>query len=98
MSDRASAFFSPVDFFIFALLFWNQIFICDSFRSSSVASCCRLLSVKYLLVSNSSLSLRNCSVENAVRGRLSSCTFCRFCPFRDLGPENSNKIRINDKL
>ena len=40
--------------------------------------------------SNSSLSLRSCSVEKAVRGRLSSCAaleLSRFFPLRDLGPE-----------
>ena len=49
-------------------------------------------------MSNSSFSLRSCSVENAVRGRLSSCAaleLSRFFPLRDLGPEvnNNNKVK-----
>ena len=46
-------------------------------------------------MSNSSLSLRSCSVEKAVRGRLSSCAFSRFFPFRDLGPEVNNNSSNN---
>ena len=83
----ASSPFPPWDFFSFALLFWNQIFIWVSSSPSSRESCPLLSSVKYLLESNSRLNLntQNCkakkfaeshlfnwSLENAVLGLLSS--------------------------
>lgn len=42
----ASGFFWPEAFLIFALLFWNQIFIWASFKPNSALSCCLRLSVK----------------------------------------------------
>lgn len=53
MSCSASGFFCPVDFLIFARLFWNQILICASFSPSSALNCCRLFSVKYRFSLNS---------------------------------------------
>ncbi|TNN73389.1 hypothetical protein EYF80_016343 [Liparis tanakae] len=43
---KAREFLAPVDFLIFALLFWNQILIWDSLRPSSPARFCRLCSVR----------------------------------------------------
>lgn len=53
ISCRARGFFCPVDFLIFALLFWNQIFIWASFSPSSALRACRLFSVKYRFSLNS---------------------------------------------
>lgn len=50
---KARGFFCPVDFLIFALLFWNQILICASLRPNSPLNCCRLFSVKYRFSLNS---------------------------------------------
>lgn len=94
---NASVFLIPDVFLIFALLFWNQILICASVRSSSFAKSCLCFSVKYRQHSNSRLSLCNCSFVNAVLGLLSSWCCCvdddggdfsSFFPFvfLDLGP------------
>merc|ERR1712203_345967 len=63
---------SPVDFFSFARLFWNQILSWFSESPSSTQRCLRLSSVRYRLPVNSARSLFSCSGENAVLGLLSS--------------------------
>lgn len=49
---NASGLRVPDAFLILALLFWNHIFICDSFSFKSRAKSCRLFSVRYLITWN----------------------------------------------
>lgn len=78
----------PDTFFILARLFWNQIFICDSFNPSSLAKDCRRSSVRYLPRSNSRFNFCSCSGVNAVRGRFSSGFLSFLFIFRERGPED----------
>lgn len=91
MSCNASGFLEPLDFFIFARLFWNQIFICASFNPSSLASSWRRLSVRYRFSLNSFFRRDNCSPLNAVLGRFSSGHFSFRFILRERGPVNNMK-------
>lgn len=82
---------------ILALLFWNQIFICDSLRLSSWARDCLRCSVMYRFAWNSALSLCSCSAVKAVLGRLSSFSLFFFFNFRVLGPSVETTIKRRHK-
>lgn len=82
---------------ILALLFWNQILICDSLRLSSWASDCLRCSVMYRLAWNSAFSLCSCSAVKAVLGRLSSFSLFFFFNFRVLGPSVETTIKRRHK-
>lgn len=93
MSCRASGFFDPLDFLIFARLFWNQIFICASFSPSSLASSWRLRSVRYRFSLNSFLSRDSCSPLNAVLGRFSSGHLSLRFILRERGPAYNKQMQ-----
>ena len=97
ISILASSPFWPVLFLILARVFWNQILIWFSFRSSSRARFFLRSSVRYRLSSNSRFNRPSCSDEKAVLGRLSLFDLSGggrsdFLTRRVRGPENIYRI------